>query len=94
MRRRSARLVAALVAGAAAVERLDPPQVEQRGLTLLDVPCAATEGKHTCACQIKCENPQRKLCQRGLDACRSTRGCAYSAGVPEYLTMKSVWADS
>ena len=48
-----------------AQERLTSTQVEQRGLSLYDVPCAETEGKHTCACQIRCEAPSQKRCQKG-----------------------------
>ena len=42
-------LVGLLLVGLEAIERLDSNQVEQRKLSLSDIPCAETEGKHTCA---------------------------------------------
>ena len=73
-----------------AQERLTSTQVEQRGLSLLDVPCAETEGKHTCACQIRCEAPSQKRCQKGLSVCSRVNGCEYVVTNPsgEWATLK------
>ena len=73
-----------------AQERLTSTQVEQRGLSLYDVPCAETEGKHTCACQIRCEAPSQKRCQKGLSVCSRVNGCEYVVTNPsgEWATLK------
>ena len=71
-------------------EHITARAVEQRGLSLYDVPCAETEGKHTCACQIRCEAPSQKRCQKGLSVCSRVNGCEYVVTNPsgEWATLK------
>ncbi|KAH8082877.1 hypothetical protein JL720_8384 [Aureococcus anophagefferens] len=71
-----------VVALAGAVEKLDSNQVEQRKLRVYDFSCPESE-KHVCACQLRCENPKGKQCQKGIAVCakHAAQGCAYVAAV-------------
>lgn len=77
---------------ASSVELMTSTQAEKRGLTLHDVPCAETEGKHTCACQIRCEAPSQKRCQKGLATCARLSGCEFVVTNPsgEWATLKRI----
>ena len=79
-----------LATRATSQEHITARAVEQRGLSLYDVPCAETEGKHTCACQIRCEAPSQKRCQKGLSVCARVDGCEFVVTNPsgEWATLK------
>ncbi|KAH8061844.1 hypothetical protein JL722_3800 [Aureococcus anophagefferens] len=80
-----------VVALAGAVEKLDSNQVEQRKLRVYDFSCPESE-KHVCACQLRCENPKGKQCQKGIAVCakHAAQGCAYVVTNPsgEWATLK------
>ena len=84
-------LALALVGAATAVEKLDSNQVEARKLRVYDFSCPESE-KHVCACQLRCENPKGKTCQKGIDVCakHAAEGCAYVVTNPsgEWATLK------
>ncbi|KAH8050495.1 hypothetical protein JL720_15351 [Aureococcus anophagefferens] len=65
--------------------------VEQRKLRVYDFSCPESE-KHVCACQLRCENPKGKQCQKGIAVCakHAAQGCAYVVTNPsgEWATLK------